>query len=97
MENNSQNEVFRATLHVLDRSEVPAHSFRYMQGVDEGEFAVAPHLHAVCTWCSHQLDDGSFTQVLVAHFLHRSWDDACETARDLVRGGTSVAIVRPTQ
>lgn len=99
--NDSQTERFAATLRVLDRSEVPAGSFLYGQLASVESFDVAPHLYAVCTYCSkpkNEADNGrsGFNEVLVAHFLHRTWEDASETARNLVNGGTSVAIVNPS-
>jgi hypothetical protein len=98
--NDSQTERFDATFHVLDRDEVPAGSFRYGQLASDEGFAVAPHLWAVCTYCAkpkNEADNGfsGFDTVLVANFLHREEQDAYDTARSLVNGGTSVAVVRP--
>lgn len=96
-------ETFSATLHVIERHEVPAGSFRYGQLAADESFDVRPDFYAVCTPCSkaneHYGDqgyDGSwFDVVLVAHFLYTDWDDAARTARTLVGGGQSVTIVNP--
>jgi hypothetical protein len=98
--NDSQTERFDPTFRVLERDEVPAGSFRYGQFVNEGDFAVAPHLFAVCTWASkpkNEADNGAsgFDQVLVAQFLHTSWERACDTVRSLSRDGMSCVLVKP--
>jgi exoribonuclease R len=100
MSNDSQTERFAATLHVLDRDEVPAGSFRYGQLASRHGFDVAPQLWAVCTYCSQERrtaenEHDGFDRVLVAHFLNSEWEDARDTAVSLVGSGTSVAIVRP--
>lgn len=81
----------------ISRDEVPPGSFRYGQLASEPDFAVKPHLWAVCTPCAkpkNEADNGAsgFDTVLVAHFLSSSE----QTAREIAEGlSGEVTLVRP--
>lgn len=84
---------------IIDRADVPAGSFRYLQYQHEGDFAVPAELWAVCTDCSKPIDEADngrsgFRTILVAHFMTSTEANAITIANDLTQNGP-ITIVRP--
>jgi hypothetical protein len=82
----------------ISRDEVPAHSFRYGQLARVKRFDVPEDVWAVCTEATHFDENEDMSTVLVAHFLHRSADEAREQAERLSSSGHhgTITVVRPS-